>query len=89
MCDSIYRVRNEEKEMIIEFAKVEEGFYKATNIVNEWNAYIDTDLLGEFRATYENDDLTVADERSFETFEEAAEWLDRNSKFIMSTTFGA
>ena len=37
--------------MIIRFEKVEEGFYKATNIVNEYNAYIDTDLLGEYRAT--------------------------------------
>ena len=78
--------------MIIEFEKValpNDVFWKATNIVNEYNAYIDTDLLGEYRATYENDDLTDADERSFDTFEKAAEWLDRNSKFIMTTNFGA
>ena len=75
--------------MIIRFEKVEEGFYKATNIVNEYNAYIDTDLLGEYRATYENDDLPDADERGFDTFEAAAEWLDRNSKFIISVNFGA
>ena len=75
--------------MIIRFEKIEEGFYKATNIVNEYNAYIDTDLLGEYRATYENDDLTDADERGFDTFEKAAEWLDRNSKFIISVNFGA
>ena len=75
--------------MIIRFEKVEEGFYKATNIVNEYNAYIDTDLLGEYRATYENNDLTDADERGFDTFEAAAEGLDRNSKFIISVNFGA
>ena len=75
--------------MIIEFEKIEEGFYKATNIVNEYNAYIDQDLLGEYRATYENDDLTVADERGFNTWEEAAAWLDRHGPFVMSTTFGA
>ena len=75
--------------MIIEFAKVEEGFYKATNIVNEFNAYIDIDLLGEFRATYENDDLTIADERGFATFEQAAEWLDRFGPFVMTTDFGS
>ena len=74
--------------MIIRFEKVEEGFYKATNIVNEYNAYIDTDLLGEYRATYENNDLTDAAERGFDTFEAAAEWLDRNSKFIISVNFG-
>ena len=75
--------------MIIRFEKIEEGFYKATNIVNEYNAYIDTALLGEYRATYENIDLTDADERGFDTFEAAAEWLDRNSKFIISVNFGA
>jgi len=77
--------------MIIEFEKVADHhrFWKATNIVNEYNAYIDTDLLGEYRATYENNDLTDADERGFDTFEKAAEWLDRNSKFIMTTNFGA
>ena len=75
--------------MIIRFEKIEEGFYKATIIVNEYNAYIDTDLLGEYRATYENNDLTDADERGFDTFEAAAEWLDRNSKFIISVNFGA
>ena len=74
--------------MIIEFDKIEEGFYKATNIVNDWNAYIDQDLLGEYRATYENDDLTIADERGFETWEEAAEWLNRNDRFILTTNFG-
>ena len=74
--------------MIIRFEKIEEGFYKATNIVNEYNAYIDTDLLGEYRATYETNDLTDADERGFDTFEAAAEWLDRNSKFIISVNFG-
>ena len=75
--------------MIIEFEKIEEGFYKATNIVNEFNAYIDVDLLGGYTATYENDDLTIADEKSFDTQYEAAAWLDRHGPFVMSTTFGA
>jgi len=77
--------------MIIEFEKVADHhrFWKATNIVNEYNAYIDTDLLGEYRATYENNDLTDADERGFNTWEEAAAWLDRQDSFVMSTTFGA
>jgi len=75
--------------MIIEFAKVDEGFFKATNIVNEYNAYISVDMLGEFYATYEKKDLSEADECGFTTFEEAAQWLDRNGPFVMSTTFGA
>lgn len=75
--------------MIIEFTKIDEGFYKATNIVNDFNAYINRDMLGEFYATFENTALTIAEECGFQTFEEAANWLDRREEFILTTTFGA
>lgn len=74
--------------MIIEFTKVAEGKFNATNIVNGFKAFIDQDMLGEFYASFENTDLTIADEAGFQTFEEAANWLDRRDEFIMTTTFG-
>ncbi len=74
--------------MIIEFTKVAEGKFNATNIVNGFKAFIDQDMLGEFYASFENADLTVADEAGFQTFEEAANWLDRREEFVLTTTFG-
>ena len=74
--------------MIIEFTKIAEGKFNATNIVNGFKAFIDQDMLGEFYASFENTDLTIADEAGFQTFEEAANWLDRRDEFIMTTTFG-
>ena len=73
--------------MIIEFQEVAEGQYNSTNIVNEFKAYIDRDMLGGYIATWESADLKSADEKSFDTFEEAAQWLDRNDQFIMTTNF--
>jgi len=73
--------------MIIEFQEVAEGQYNSTNIVNEFKAYIDRDMLGGYIATWESADLKSADEKSFDTFEEAASWLDRNDRFIMTTNF--
>lgn len=75
--------------MIIKFTKVAEGKFNATNITNGFNAYIDQDLLGEFYASYESDDLTIADEAGFQTFEQAANWLNRREEFVLTTTFGA
>ena len=75
--------------MIIEFTKVAEGKFNATNIVNDFKAFIDQDMLGEFYASFENTDLTIADEAGFQTFEEAANWLDRREEFILTTSFGA
>ena len=74
--------------MIIEFTKVAEGKFNATNIVNGFKAFIDQDMLGEFVASFENADLTVADEAGFQTFEEAANWLDRRTEFVLTTNFG-
>lgn len=75
--------------MIIEFTKVAEGKFNAINIANDFSAYIDQDLLGEFYASYESNDLTIADEAGFQTFEQAANWLNRREEFVLTTTFSA
>ena len=74
--------------MIIEFKKVAEGKFNATNIVNDFKAYIDQ-RFGIFYASFKNSDSTISEWRGFETFEEAANWLDRREEFILTTTFGA
>lgn len=74
--------------MIIEFTKVAEGRFNANNIVNDFKAYIDKDLLGDFFASFENSDFTIAGEEGFSTFEDAANWLDKRPEFVLSTTFG-
>ena len=71
-------MRNEELEML-KLMKVSEGFYKATNIVSGHEAYIDVDMLGDFRGTVEikTDSGFDADEsEGYATIEEAANWIE-------------
>ena len=64
---------------MLKLAKVSEGFYKATNIVSDHEAFIDCDMLGDFRGTVEikTDNGFDADEsEGFATIEEAARWIE-------------
>lgn len=80
---------------MLKLVKVSEGFYKATNIVSEHEAYIDCDMLGDFRGTVEikTDSGFDADEsEGFATVEEAANWIECRMDIggvpvIMSTNF--
>ena len=75
---------------MLKLVKVSEGFYKASNIVSDHEAYIDTDMLGSFRGTVElklEDGTFEADEsNAYDTIEEAARWIECQ-KVIMSTNF--
>ena len=80
---------------MLKLAKVSEGFYKATNIVSDHEAYIDCDMLGSFRGTVEikTESGFDADESDgFPTIEQAARWIESQHKIgsqpvIMSTNF--
>tara|TARA_B100000424_G_C22793716_1_gene426154 strand:+ start:331 stop:603 length:273 start_codon:yes stop_codon:yes gene_type:complete len=65
---------------MIKLAKISEGFYKATNIVSEHEAYIDTDLLGYFRGTVEietENGFDAVESEGFTAIESAADFIER------------
>ena len=83
---------------MLKLVKVSEGFFKATNIVSDHDAFIDCDMLGDFRGTVEirTDSGFDADESAgFPTIEEAARWIEcrvgeaavGGTPVIMSTNF--
>ena len=80
---------------MLKLVKVSEGFYKASNIVSDHNAFIDCDMLGDFRGTVEikTEHGFDADESAgFPTIEEAANWIEcrmnvGGTPVIMSTNF--
>lgn len=83
---------------MLKVIKVSEGFYKATNIVSDHDAYIDTDMLGSFRGTVEiktENGFDAAESDAYDTMEEAASWIERRvgenelggQPVIMSTSF--
>jgi hypothetical protein len=83
---------------MLKLVKVSEGFYKATNIVSDHEAYIDCDMLGDFRGTVEikTESGFDADESAgFPTIEQAASWIEcrvgeaavGGTPVIMSTNF--
>ena len=80
---------------MLKLVKVSEGFYKATNIVSDHEAYIDRDMLGDYRAVIEikTDSGFDADEsEGYATIEEAARWIEcqhqvGNTSVIMTTNF--
>lgn len=84
----MYRMRNEELEML-KLMEVSEGFYKAINIVSDHTAFVDRDMLGDYRGTVET--LTPkgyvgVESDAYETIEEAARWIECQD-IIMTTTF--
>ena len=74
------------------------GIYKATNIVSDHEAFIDCDMLGDFRATVEietENGFDAAESQGYATIEEAARWIEcrvgesevGGTPVIMSTNF--
>ena len=74
---------------MLKLVKVSEGFYKASNIVSDHNAFIDTDMLGDFRGTVEietENGFDAKESTGFPTIEEAARWIECQ-RVIMTTNF--
>jgi len=81
-------MRNEELKML-KLMKIEEGFYKAINIVSDHAAFIDVDMLGDYRGTVEtltSEGYVGEESPAFETIEEAARWIE-SQDIIMTTNF--
>ena len=81
--------------MIIEFAKVEEGFFKATNCVSGHDISVAVDMLGDYVAIVEKkleDGSFEAFEEVFNDFETAAKWCEcptTDNPVCLETSFGA
>lgn len=84
---------------MLKLVKISEGFYKATNIVSDHKAFIDTDMLGSFRGSVEieleNGTFDGDESQGFDSIEEAARWIEcrvgenelGGQPVIMSTNF--
>ena len=84
---------------MLKLVKISEGFYKATNIVSDHKAFIDTDMLGSFRGSVEieleNGTFDGDESEGFDTIEQAASWIEcrvgenevGSMPVIMSTNF--
>jgi len=83
---------------MLKLVKVSEGFYKATNIVSDHKAFIDSDMLGDFRGTVEiktEYGFDADESKGFPTIEQAARWIEcrvgeaavGGTPVIMSTSF--
>lgn len=83
---------------MLQIKKISEGFYKAVNVVSEHDAYIDRDMLGDFRATVEiktEAGFDAAESEGFANIAGAARWIEcrvgdkevGGSPIIMSTNF--
>jgi len=74
---------------------VGKDFYKATNIVSEHTAFIDRDMLGDYRGTVEietKDGFDAEESEGYATIEEAVDWIERRMSIggqpvIMATNF--
>jgi hypothetical protein len=74
---------------MLKLVKISEGFYKATNIVSGHDAYIDCDMLGDFRGTVEirtDSGFDASESDAYNTIEEAANWIECQG-VIMTTNF--
>ena len=84
----MYRMRNEELEML-KLMKVSEGFYKAINIVSDHTAFVDRDMLGDYRGTVEtltSEGYVGVESDAYDTIEKAASWIECQN-IIMTTNF--
>ena len=64
---------------MLKLAKVSDGFYKATNIGSGHSAYIDCDMLGDFRGTVEiktESGWDAAESEGFADIAGAARWIE-------------
>ena len=82
--------------MIIKFAKVEEGFFQATNVVSGHDISIAMDMLGDYVAIVEKkleDGSFEAYEEVFDSLERAMRWCEcpnnDDNPVVLSTSFGA
>jgi len=82
--------------MIIKFAKVEEGFFQATNCVSGHDISIHKDMLGDYVAIVEKqleDGSFEAYEDAFDSLERAMRWCEcpnnEDNPVVLSTSFGA
>jgi|TARA_B100000085_G_scaffold205950_3_gene189573 hypothetical protein len=81
-------MRNKEKVML-KLMEVSEGFYKAINIVSDHTAFIDRDMLGDYRGTVEtltSEGYVGVESDAYETIEEAARWIECQG-IVMTTNF--
>lgn len=88
--------------MIIKFAKVEEGVFKATNVVSGHDISVAVDMLGDYVAIVEKkleDGTFESYEEVFGNLERAMEWCeypapihnqgDFDNPVCIETSFGA
>ena len=64
---------------MLKLMEISEGFYKAINIVSDHMAFIDRDMLGDYRGTVEiatRSGLEAVESEGFATIEEAANWIE-------------
>ena len=91
-------MKREREIIMLKLVKVSEGFYKATNIVSDHEAYIDCDMLGDYRGTVEiktENGFDADESQGYATIEEAARWIEcrvgenevGSTPVIMSTNF--
>ena len=84
----MYRMRDKQIEML-KLMEVSEGFYKAINIVSDHTAFVDRDMLGDYRGTVEtltSEGYVGVESDAYETIEEAARWIECQG-IIMTTNF--
>jgi len=83
---------------MLKLVKILEGFYKATNFVSDHEAYIDCDMLGDYRGVVEiktENGFDADESQGYATIEEAARWIEcrvgenevGSTPVIMSTNF--
>jgi len=74
---------------MLKLMEVSEGFYKAINIVSDHTAFIDRDMLGDYRGTVEtltSEGYVGVESDAYETIEEAARWIECQG-IVMTTNF--
>lgn len=75
---------------MLQVKMISEGFYKAINVASKHECYIDQDMLGDFRASWEikgaDGSFDSCESPAFNTIEEAARWIECQS-VIISTNF--
>jgi hypothetical protein len=87
----VYKDNREKREIhMLEIKEIRPGFFKALNIVSEHDAYIDTDMLGDYRGTVEveleNGTYEGDESPAYNTIEEAANWIECQG-VVMTTCF--
>ena len=65
---------------MLKLREIVSGYYKATNIVSNHEAFIDVDMLGQFRGivstALEDGSFEVVERMGHHTIEDAANWIE-------------